>query len=679
METSLIRPTATTNNNNDSIKNDDNNKPSEKSVENDVEEMDRQLRRDVPAGYEIRINASSSDRGHSYYCKQVENDGKDLLQEKQRVDVSLHVVSEEDDDEGLASDANYAGGSIVKDEDDKKVSSPSPSATTTSPVLSAIVNSAADNDTQEELKHSSDYEYKWFPPRHIYALREIIVEHDGDEEEEEGGNALYDAEEGQLFYDAREEDMAAAAAANNGLASKAIPATVTARSESPPDALLPPANKVTPSTTRRTRIISSRMVNISGGENAKLERISRGAVLCSGWISDDDDDDEVEKRHQVGEGEGELNITSDNVSGVSPQGVTLCITANKDNNTKEQVTVVPYAMARRRMGCNCIKTAEDATTNKKMRPLKTAYKACRSVKHTLLNQMKREHPNNTESDQVGDEYCQDCNFFGTNPITPKPTKKKWMKRRRRRSRASLSLRNVGATIYGDEAVLGNTAEPINDILSIDSSLGIYVCESGLTAVKCQEIIDAAECLASHKGAWSAYTYAKQTLGCKEYDGLAEASEDPIMTACATVRDRLEEVWASSGNNKDSGSSREKEHDVIPAADTPGEGEVEETMKPKKLVLDTREPHVVKYDISRMERRKLDMHTDRSVWTFIIALSEGRGQDYAGGGTFFEELNATVHLQRGQMIIFRGKLRHRGVKILYGRRYLLVGFLVEQKC
>jgi len=643
------------------------------NIQDDVEELDRQ-RRDVPAGYEIRIDASSSDRSGHSYCKQVENDGKDLLQGKQRADVSLHVVSEEDDDEGLASDANYAGGSIVKDDEDKKVSSPSPSATTTSPVLSAIVNSAADNDTQE-LEHSSDYEYKWFPPRHIYALRDIIVEHDGDEEE--GGNALYDAEEGQLFYDAREGDMAADVVANNGLASKAIPAAVTARSESPPDALLPPAKAKT-STTRRTRIISSRMVNISGGENAKLERISRGAVLCSGWIGDDDEDEEEEKRHKVGEGEGELNITSDNVSGVSPQGVTLCITANKDNNTKEQVTVVPYAMARRRMGCNCIKTAEDATTNKKMRPLKTAYKACRSVKHTLLNQMKREHPNNTESDQVGEEYCQECNFFGTNPITPKPTKKKWMKRRRRRSRASLSLRNVGATIYGDEAVLGNTAEPINDILSIDSSLGIYVCESGLTAVKCQEIIDAAECLASHKGAWSAYTYAKQTLGCKEYDGLAEASEDPVMTACATVRDRLEEVWASSGNNKDSGSSREKEHDVIPAADTPDEGNVDETMRPKKLVLDTREPHVVKYDISRMERRKLDMHTDRSVWTFIIALSEGRGQDYAGGGTFFEQLNATVHLQRGQMIIFRGKLRHRGVKILYGRRYLLVGFLVEQK-
>jgi len=449
------------------------------NIQDDVEELDhRQLRRDVPAGYEIRIDASSSssDRsGHSYCKQQVGEDGKDLMQEKQRVDVSLHVLTEEDDNEGLAADdANYDsnddddGSIIVKDEDDKKVSSPSPSpsATTTSPVLSAIVNSASDNDTTQELKHSSDYEYKWFPPRHIYALREIIVENDRDDEEEEGGNALYDAEEGQLFYDAREEDVAAAdVVANNGLASKAIAAAVTARSESPPDALLPPPAKATPATTRRTRIISSRMVNISGGENAKLERISRGAVLCSGWISDDDDD---EKRHKVGEGEGELNITSDNVSTVSPQGVTLCITANKDNTTKEQVTVVPYAMARRRMGCNCINTAEDnddATTKKKMRPLKTAYKVCRSVKRTLFTQLKRrEHPNNTESDQVGEEYCHECNFFGTNPITPKPTKKKWMKRRRRRSRASLSLRNVGATIYGDEAVLGNTAEPSESFL-----------------------------------------------------------------------------------------------------------------------------------------------------------------------------------------------------------------------
>ena len=70
-------------------------------------------------------------------------------------------------------------------------------------------------------------------------------------------------------------------------------------------------------------------------------------------------------------------------------------------------------------------------------------------------------------------------------------------------------------------------------------------------------------------------------------------------------------------------------------------------------------------------------SDKSVWTFLIALSDGRGQDYSGGGTFFQALNSTIHLQRAQMLIFRGKLRHCGVTITSGSRsrYLLVGFLV----
>ena len=68
----------------------------------------------------------------------------------------------------------------------------------------------------------------------------------------------------------------------------------------------------------------------------------------------------------------------------------------------------------------------------------------------------------------------------------------------------------------------------------------------------------------------------------------------------------------------------------------------------------------------------------SEWTFLIALSEGRGEDYSGGGTYFQSLNSIVHLQRSQMLIFRGKLRHSGVQIAKGSRYLLVGFLVQAK-
>ena len=42
-----------------------------------------------------------------------------------------------------------------------------------------------------------------------------------------------------------------------------------------------------------------------------------------------------------------------------------------------------------------------------------------------------------------------------------------------------------------------------------------------------------------------------------------------------------------------------------------------------------------------------MHTDKSEWTFIIALSEGRGRDYECGGTYIEVIDSTIHLQRGK--------------------------------
>ena len=630
-------------------------------------------------------------------------------------------------------------------------------------------NSSRDNsDSHSNMDNSAtsadNEEYEWIPPRHIYALRDIIVENGGN------NDALYD---GQLFYDAREEDITSAPATDaahvdvgdgSGELDVVDAMIVTSpRSESPPDdvTLSPPPTKggesSTTTITKRTRMISSQMVNISKEDNIKLIKMSRGAVLCSQWIDDDTKEHEEDMRHyEEKEGEDESNgetassynnnnfHTAAAVVASSPQQVRICTTTNKDN-MEEQVTVVPYSMARRRMGCNCRNNAEDededetTANNRKVRALNAVCTICQSVKRSFFRHFKRDrtttNSNSKLANEVDEEYCKECNYFGDNSNLTKPKKKSWLRRQRqqrrrrkrtRRNRSSLTARNAGMTIYGDEAVLGNTAAPsessfffslfyarpfvspqfiyilmhpplslplhptptttlVNDILTIDSSSGIYICETNLTTLKCQEIIHAAETLAQHKGAWSAYTYAKQTLGCKEYDDLAEACEDVVMTACATVRDRLEDMWAvSGGGGSDDNEKKEPVARDAGAVDEPGddntiEKKEEPIMEPKKaLVLDTREPHVVKYDISRMERRKLDMHTDRSVWTFIIALSEGRGEDYAGGGTFFEKLNATVHLQRGQMIIFRGRQRHRGVKILYGRRYLLVGFLVEEK-
>jgi hypothetical protein len=39
--------------------------------------------------------------------------------------------------------------------------------------------------------------------------------------------------------------------------------------------------------------------------------------------------------------------------------------------------------------------------------------------------------------------------------------------------------------------------------------------------------------------------------------------------------------------------------------------------------------MVKYDVTKKERQKLDMHTDKSEWTFLIALSNGY-VSYVGG-------------------------------------------------
>jgi hypothetical protein len=83
------------------------------------------------------------------------------------------------------------------------------------------------------------------------------------------------------------------------------------------------------------------------------------------------------------------------------------------------------------------------------------------------------------------------------------------------------------------------------------------------------------------------------------------------------------------------------------------------------------------DDSKKERQKLDMHTDKSEWTFLISLSNGCGMDYDGGGTYFEAMDATVHVQRGHALVFPGQLRHCGQRITCGVRFLLVGFLVDK--
>jgi hypothetical protein len=184
----------------------------------------------------------------------------------------------------------------------------------------------------------------------------------------------------------------------------------------------------------------------------------------------------------------------------------------------------------------------------------------------------------------------------------------------------------------------DVAYTVDDIVCVSKKHDIYIMDIGLTSAQCDHIVKTTE--ACCRGNYYSYTYAKQTLGCREHDELAAVCEWPVMRACSSIAH------------------------FFPTD--------------KKLVLDDREPHVVKYDLSKRERRKLDMHTDKSEWTFLISLSDGSGVDYDGGGTYFECIRASVHLQRGHVLVFPGKLRHRGQSITNGVRFLLVGFLVDKE-
>mmetsp|Transcript_30836 Transcript_30836/g.68312 ORF Transcript_30836/g.68312 Transcript_30836/m.68312 type:complete len:834 (+) Transcript_30836:1396-3897(+) len=254
-------------------------------------------------------------------------------------------------------------------------------------------------------------------------------------------------------------------------------------------------------------------------------------------------------------------------------------------------------------------------------------------------------------------------------------------------------RGCASFLFSREAVRNNTAPAVTDVACVDEENRIYVADIGLTLRDCRCIINVTE--RCSRGTYSAYTYAKQTLGCREHDDVAAVCVGPVMTAAATIMDKLEatitdtkyegkddadtNVFGNDVTNGDEGS--DNDNDVV--AEQPMQ-ERRPDSKPtalgrrkRDLVLDDREPHLVKYDVSKKERQKLDMHTDKSEWTFLISLSEGCGADFKGGGTYFECIDSTVHLSRGQALIFPGKLRHRGQKITSGHRFLLVGFLVDK--
>jgi tetratricopeptide (TPR) repeat protein len=89
-------------------------------------------------------------------------------------------------------------------------------------------------------------------------------------------------------------------------------------------------------------------------------------------------------------------------------------------------------------------------------------------------------------------------------------------------------------------------------------------------------------------------------------------------------------------------------------------------------LELRDCFYVKYSASPGQQRDLQVHTDGSIFSFNVLLNDPA--DFDGGGTFFEPTRTTVRASKGSAVGHSGQVRHGGVEITRGERYLLVGFV-----
>jgi hypothetical protein len=89
----------------------------------------------------------------------------------------------------------------------------------------------------------------------------------------------------------------------------------------------------------------------------------------------------------------------------------------------------------------------------------------------------------------------------------------------------------------------------------------------------------------------------------------------------------------------------------------------------EIKFDFNDLFIVKY--KHDEQNFLEMHADGSIISFNILLSEQN--DFEGGGTCFDD-GLVIKSEQGDLIIHNGKIKHSGLPITKGTRYLLVGFV-----
>eukprot|EP00123_Amoebidium_parasiticum_P021486 comp68249_c0_seq1/m.48066 comp68249_c0_seq1/g.48066 ORF comp68249_c0_seq1/g.48066 comp68249_c0_seq1/m.48066 type:complete len:353 (-) comp68249_c0_seq1:124-1182(-) len=69
---------------------------------------------------------------------------------------------------------------------------------------------------------------------------------------------------------------------------------------------------------------------------------------------------------------------------------------------------------------------------------------------------------------------------------------------------------------------------------------------------------------------------------------------------------------------------------------------------------------------------LDEHVDGGDMTFNLMLSDLN--DYESGGTYIRPFEKTVRINKGRLLLHPARIRHAGIAITGGTRYILVGFL-----
>lgn len=90
--------------------------------------------------------------------------------------------------------------------------------------------------------------------------------------------------------------------------------------------------------------------------------------------------------------------------------------------------------------------------------------------------------------------------------------------------------------------------------------------------------------------------------------------------------------------------------------------------PESISINIVDLFIVKYE--KGAQNKLEIHTDGSFITFSIMLSSSK--DYEGGGTEFND-GIQTFLEQGDILVHSGYVKHSGLEITKGTRYILVGF------